>query len=254
MYKIQEYKDLVILVVEDNITFYELIRLLLQEIGIYNCYSAANFTSGIEIFEKVRPNICLVDIDLGKGEKTGINFVEKIREVDADVPVIYLTSNYSEEYYYKCRHTHPSSFMNKELSRFKLFQAIDIAMSQLPDLNPKTATIKPLPLYVAPSNFFFKVGDVYKSIPVDQVSYFFSDNKLNYARVDQRNFPTSVQLKTIADEFHPSFVRIHKSYLVNVKMISDIRPGDSTVQINGESLPIGYAYKKSFFDHIHLLK
>ncbi len=250
----KDYKNTVILVVEDNNSFYDLIRLLLQEIGLNNCHFAADYKSGLEKFEAFRPDICLVDIDLGKGEKTGINFVEKIRETAPALPVVYLTSNYTEEYYNSCRHTNPSSFMNKELSRFKLFQAIDLAFLHL-ETNPVRPTAQQTPPpFINQSNFFFKIGDIYKSIPVEQVCYFFSDSKLNYARVDQRNFPTSVQLKTIAEEFHPTFIRIHKSYLVNIKMVTDIRPGESTLQVNGETLPIGYAYKKTFFEQIPLLK
>jgi len=249
-----EHNNLNILIVEDNKAFTDLICLLLQEMGFKKIFTADNYKSGLKVFETNPPDLCLVDIDLGKDEKTGIHLVEKIRETAAALPVIYLTSNYSEDYYEQCRHTRPSSFMNKELSRFKLFHAIDLALLQINSAETTIVhTLAPPPL-ITHNNFFFKIGDVYKSIPVQEVSYFFADNKLNYAKVGQRSFPTTVQLKTIESEFHPAFLRIHKSYLVNVKLITDIRPGESTLQINGETLPIGYAYKKTFFDQIPLLK
>jgi DNA-binding LytR/AlgR family response regulator len=86
------------------------------------------------------------------------------------------------------------------------------------------------------------------------VEYFFSDQKLTYAKVDQRNFPTTVQLKTLEKDFAPTFLRIHKSYLVNIKMIESLHPGESTLVINGQTLPIGYAYKKIFLEQLQLLK
>jgi DNA-binding LytR/AlgR family response regulator len=207
--------------------------------------------------EQHPPDLCLVDIDLGPGEKTGIDFAETLRESLPDVPIIYLTSNYTEEFYERTRHTRPSSFMNKELSRFKLQQAIDLAlMHPVGAISPGSTRpeVIEMPPVINHSNFFFKIGDVYKSIPVSEVTYFFSDQKLNYARVGQRNFPTSVQLKVLEKEFSSSFARIHKSYLVNVNLIESINPGEGTIVIHGETLPIGQAYRKPFLDHLKLLK
>lgn len=123
--------------------------------------------------------------------------------------------------------------MSKEISHFKLQQAIDLALlhSGMPVWAPLVAERTP---YVSHANFFFKIGDIYKSIFVKEIAYFFADQKLNYARVGQRNFPTSVQLKTLEHEFGAQFVRIHKSYLVNVSMIESINPGENSVFINEE--------------------
>ncbi|MEY3239240.1 MAG: hypothetical protein RIR11_678 [Bacteroidota bacterium] len=242
-----------VLILEDSESFSELLKILLLELHIQNIFIARNYEMGLAYFDQYQPDICLVDINLGENKPSGIEFVEKIRENASFVPVIYLTSNYSENYYEQSRHTHPSGFMNKELSRFKLHHAIDLALMQ--PVPPKVIGQKD---YIAPflnqSNFFFKIGDIYKSIPLEKVEYFFSDQKLTYAKVDQRNFPTTVQLKTLEKDFAPTFLRIHKSYLVNIKMIESLHPGESTLVINGQTLPIGYAYKKIFLEQLQLLK
>ena len=77
---------------------------------------------------------------------------------------------------------------------------------------------------------------------------------MTFARVDKRNFPTSVQLKTLEDELFPKFLRIHKSYLVNVDFIDAINTRDDKVEVMGESLPIGYSHRKSFLEQLKLLK
>jgi DNA-binding LytR/AlgR family response regulator len=245
--------NLRVLMLEDSESFSELLKILLLELQIENIFIARNYEMGLAYFDQYQPDICLVDINLGEKKPSGIEFVEKIRENAPFVPVIYLTSNYTEDCYEQSRHTYPSGFMNKELSRFKLHQAIDLALMQ--PVAPKAMRQKD---YVAPylnqSNFFFKIGDIYKSISIDKVEYFFSDQKLTYAKVDQRNFPTTVQLKTLEKDFAPMFLRVHKSYLVNVKMIESLNPGESTLAISGQTLPIGYAYKKIFLEQLQLLK
>ncbi len=246
-------KNLQILVVEDNEAFSQLIRILLQDTGLTKIHIVSSYEDGLEQFEVYTPDVCIFDIELGQNKKSGIQLAEKVRETNATIPIIFLTSHYLEEFYEKCKHTRPSCFMSKEISHFKLQQAIDLALlhSGMPAPAPLVAERTP---YVSHANFFFKIGDIYKSIPVKEIAYFFADQKLNYARVGQRNFPTSVQLKTLEHEFGAQFVRIHKSYLVNVSMIESINPGENSVFINEETLPIGYAYKKQFLDQVQLLK
>ncbi|MEY3241700.1 MAG: hypothetical protein RIR11_3139 [Bacteroidota bacterium] len=248
--------NLNILILEDFQGFSMLLQVVLEEIGLPNVHIAKNYPEAVAILEKYPPDLCLVDIDLGPGVKSGIDFAETLRETLPDVPIIYLTSNYTEEFYERTRHTRPSSFMDKELSRFKLQQAIDLAL-MYPISSSDSVTSKDSienPLVINHTNFFFKIGDIYKSIPINEVTYFFSDQKLNYARVGQRNFPTSVQLKVLEKEFARSFARIHKSYLVNVNLIDSIHPGDGVIVIQGETLPIGQIYRKAFLDHLNLLK
>jgi DNA-binding LytR/AlgR family response regulator len=247
-------KSLQILVVEDNEGFAHLIRVLLLDTGLTNVHIVSNYEDGLEQFELLAPDICLFDIDLGKNQKNGIQLAEKIREMNAVTPIIFLTSYYTEEYYEQCKHVRPSCFMSKEISHFKLLQAIDLALLHSGTALVPTQVVQEKIPFVSHSNFFFKIGDIYKSIPVKEIAFFFADQKINYARVGLRSFPTSVQLKTLEQEFSAHFVRIHKSYLVNVSMIESIHPGENSVFINGETLPIGHAYKKPFLDQLQLLK
>lgn len=252
-----------VLIVEDNAAFASLINLLLHEMGITTIDIGQNFQKGLELFQLQQPDICLLDINLGKGEPTGIQLAKEIRRHDVSVPIIYLTSNYTDEYYEQARQTQPSSFLNKELSKLKLFQAIDLALMQLEAKNTTEshkALQTPNPHNITyfsaaqTEHLFFKIGDNFKRIHVDDVAFFYSKDKLTYARVGNRNFPTSVQLKVLEDELGVHFVRIHKGYLVNIQYINTIHPGESNVQIGTEVLPVGHVYRKPFLERLKLLK
>lgn len=253
-------QDLRILVVEDHPGFAQLLRLMLEELGVTNIQIAKTYDEGLMSFRSHSPNIGLIDIDLGQGEKDGIALVEKIRETEANLPIIYLTANYSEDHYLRCRHTRPSSFMNKEISRLKLYQAIELAMLQLQSvetaIKPLFATSPPpaQPPVISNTHFFFKVGDVYKNIAIQDIGFFYANGKMTFAKVDKRNYPTNVQLKTLEDELFPKFLRIHKTYLVNVDFIESINTRDDKVEVMGENLPIGYSHRKTFLEQLKLLK
>lgn len=246
-----------ILLVDDQPAFIHLLKILLTEIGFDQIYAASDFESAWQSFQDHDPDLCLLDIDLGKNSRSGIDLAEKIRVIDPQVPIIFLTANYTDNYYQQCRHVRPRSFMNKELSRFKLHHAIDLALLNRTTVHghnqPPPANTVETP-YITDRNLFFKIGDFYKRIPTDEIAFFFSKDKLTYARVENRNYPTNVQLKTLEDELAPVFHRIHKTYLVNLSFIDQIHPKDSTVAISDETLPIGYAYRKSFLERVNLLK
>lgn len=249
-------EDAVILIVEDDRDYTLLLSLLLEQLNFKNILYAVNYDDALDKLETESVDLLLIDIDLGNG-KNGIMLAEEIRRRQLTTPLIYITSNHTQDYYDYARHTRPSSFMSKELSRLKLYQAIDIALA--PYFEPETAAAVRDSSVNAPHiqhrNLYFKVGDVFKTIPVDQVAYFYADQKMSYAKVGNRSYPTSIQLKTLQDELYElGFMRIHKSYLVNTRLIETINPGEATVLVNGETLPIGYAYRKSFLSALKLLK
>lgn len=77
---------------------------------------------------------------------------------------------------------------------------------------------------------------------------------MTYARIAKRNYPTNVQLKVLEESLGPLFIRCHKKYLVNQELISSINVKEDRIDVGGESLPIGYAYRKAFLDRLNLLK
>lgn len=252
-----ELKTAKILVVEDNPSFVDLLKILLFEIGVTSVQVAHDYEEGLQQFIEHHPDLCILDIALGENAPDGIELAEKIRSRDARVAIMFLTSFYNEDIYDQVRHLRPSSFMNKELSKFKLHHAIDLALLS----QPACAMAAPAPLtslvttpYITDRNLFFKVGDFYKKIVADEIAFFFAKDKLTYARVEARNFPINVQLKTLEEEMAPTFLRVHKSYLVNVNHIDIINPKEAVVQVESENIPIGYNYRKHFFEQVHLLK
>jgi DNA-binding LytR/AlgR family response regulator len=254
--------DLHLLIVEDNPGFAQLLQMMLEELGVVHIQWAQTYDEAWAFFQKRPPDIGIIDIDLGEGEKNGIVLVEKMRETAAQLPIVYLTANYNEACYLSCRHTRPSSFMNKEISRLKLHQAIELALRQLKSGETVSKTIPapgpapaPMPApFLTNTHFFFKVGDIYKNIAVEDIAFFYAQGKMTFAKVEKRNFPTNVQLKTLEEELFPKFIRIHKSYLVNVAHIESINTKDDKVEVAGESLPIGYSHRKTFFEQLKLLK
>lgn len=249
---------LCILVVEDNASFAQLLALLLKEIGVGKYLIAHTFDTGLQLFQSEAPDLCILDVELGSAEPNGIQLAEQIRALNPAVPIIYLSSHYSEDYYQKTQHTKPSGFMGKEISRFKLEVAIDMALWVYS--NPKEALPLNLEeggnklLNLTDNPFFFRIGDTYQFIPVKEIKYFYADKKLTYARVGNRNLPTNVSLKVLEETFQGYFARIHKTYLANIDLIESINPKEGSIVVGGETLRIGHGYRKQFLMQLKLLR
>lgn len=249
------FENVKVLIVEDNKDFGLLLKIMLEQIGFQHILICNKYPEAISLLNPHSIDVFIIDIELG-GNKDGVALAEEIRQLGINVPIIYMTSHYTDEYYSYARPTRPSSFLSKELSSLKLHQAIDLALltNEIEAISPQNGKTKQT-LHLSPYNFYFRIGDAYKAIPITDIHYFYADKKMSFAKIGTRSYPTSVQLKTLEEELPAGqFIRIHKSYIINTKFIESIIPGESSVTINGEHLPIGYAFRKEFMAALRLLK
>lgn len=251
-----------ILVLDDDRSFLDLFKMIFQKMKVKKLFLAQNAKEAYHLLSNESIDLCMLDIDLKDRQNNGITVGEHIRKnVSPIIPIIFITNHYDKSTFDKVKYLKPSFFLNKELSHFKLLQAVELTLINQQD-GKKQDLDSPQEVIPTPETaplikdnvYFFKVGDAYKPFEIDQIGYFFSKNRLTYARLNQRNFPTTVQLKILERELQHNFVRIHKSYLVNINMISQINTKDDFVEVIGDQLPIGYAYRKNFFNRINLLK
>ena len=250
-----------VLILDDDNAFLQLLKVFLTDLGIEKCCLTKSYQEAISRFSACSPDICILDTELQRGAKSGIDAARVIRQQNPNVPIIFMTAQFNQRIHSEIQALFPSSFVNKELSRLKLLQAIEFAMLQLEntELRQQIATnTKPLQKKsrssARPQQIFFKIGDSFKKIEFQKIHYFFAENKFTYARVNNRKYPTTVQLKVLEDQLDPVFLRCHKKYLVNVNSIESIFTKDNKIKVDGETLPIGYHYRKTFFENLMMLK
>lgn len=249
-----------ILIAGDDLPFLKLLESILNESGHYTLHVAHSFEAGLFIMQVTKPAACMIELEMSGYGGDGYELAKKIRTLDAQMPIILITSKYSEESYLKCRPIQPKSFLNKELSELKLRQAIDLAILA----GPRTlANIAPaerqdnIPHSVPNSlnSLFFRSGDHYIPLQLADIAYFHADKKQSFARTQSKQtFAISALLKRLEEELNQDFIRIHKGYLVNTKFIESIHPGDNTLIVAGELLPVGNFYRKSLFSKLRFLK
>jgi DNA-binding LytR/AlgR family response regulator len=257
-------KTLSTLLLTPDESFQHLLKMLLREIGVTRILPNNNFQEAISAYNQGQPDVCIVDTGQLPSGKCGVDFATAIREKNRHVPVVFLVPSFNDASYKKVKAFDKSSVLNKEVSKLKLLQAIKYSLLQLENSKlvrqiaehqfSPTQPDDTITTTMNEQQLFFKIGDSFRAIEKEKISFFFADNKLTYARVGKRNFPTTVQLKTLESALSPYFLRCHKKYILNVSHIEAISMKENKVKINEELLPIGASYRKPFLGGLSLLK
>lgn len=81
-----------ILVIDDRPEVCDSIRMILEFEG-YRCVSFGTAGECLEYLEKETVHAVFLDLDLGEGQMSGMNLLEKIKKLDPSLPVIILTGD-----------------------------------------------------------------------------------------------------------------------------------------------------------------
>jgi two-component system, OmpR family, response regulator TrcR len=106
-----------VLLVEDESVLAMVIRETLTPMG-FDITIAANGVEGWSLFHSFRPDICVVDIMMPR--KDGLSLVADIRQVDALIPIIFLTAKTQTADVLKGFETGADDYMKKPFSMEEL--------------------------------------------------------------------------------------------------------------------------------------
>lgn len=236
-----------VLILEDDPDFLQLLNVLLNQIGIANAVTTDSPTECLHLISTEKIELCLLDINLGKGKQDGIEVAQNIRKQHPDLPIIFLTSMYDDKYYQKSKAVRPAAFLDKQLNKLKLQQAIELAIQEKKN---QASAYPPQTI----EKIFVKVGDNYKAIPKDKISYFVADKKLVYCVVDNRKYPIRMTLKEVENKLGSNFIRVHRAYIVNIDLVDTINLMESSIKVNNGSIPLGPSYKNQLINRVPWFK
>ncbi len=221
-----------VLIIEDNpLTSQDLSEILKENhfnvLGI--CYTAEDAL--IKVPHLV-PDVILVDIQLA-GQMTGI---ELVKNLSLEIPVVYLTANSDKETVEKVLETHPSSFLTKPFNEREVVVAIELAAMKFAEATMSRPQ-NSLPF------IFIKSGRTFEKVNCSDVLYVQADGSYCKVFTDTKEYVLTGNLNTVSSQMKSDdFLRIHRSYLINVCKIDSL--DRDYIRINGKDLSIGRTYKE----------
>lgn len=216
---------------DENIICSEIERIILEyqnnviplEIDIY--YSGEEFYRFLS--EGLQYDLIFLDIELI--HMNGVTVGKKIRKELADdiTQIVYISAK--QEYAMELFETRPLNFLIKPISKDNVINTLNKALS-LANMGEEV--------------FKFKHGKNYYRIPVKDILYFESHNKMIKVVTVKKTDQFYGKISDIQKLLHSKeFTLIHKSYLINILYISEYRY-ESVKLTNGVELPISLPYRK----------
>jgi len=228
-------------IVEDELVIARTIVSTLDELGYAHCGPAINYTEAMEMLDNNKPDLLLLDIQLS-GKKDGIDVAQKINEL-YQVPFIFLTANSDAETIDRAKKVKPHAYIVKPFTKEELFAAIEIAFSNFTG-NRSQAKSEQAVSYHIKDYMFVRDGYVFRKIFFNELLYLESD--ANYIVLHLKS-QKKVMVRSTLNDFieqidQKIFVRIHRSYSVNINMIDDIFPTE--ISVAGIKIPIGKSFRE----------
>lgn len=246
--------DIRIIIIDDEAPAREIIKHYLKEIeAIKVIDECSDGFAGLKSISFMKPDLVFLDIQMPR--LTGIEMVEVLTEK----PEIIFVTAY-DQYAIKAFELNAVDYLMKPYSKRRFLEATEKAISKIRsgrgNIIPASELLEKKPEPASPLNrFVVRKGNGINLIPVDQVKYIEAQD--DYVMIYYTGGKALKQqtMKYCEDNL-PSkdFVRIHRSYIVNVAEIKNIEPygKDNHIAIlhSGDRLPVSRSGYKQLKDEL----
>ena len=190
------------------------------------------FTSGEQMLFHVEaePNESdIIYLDIIMKELTGIETAKKLKKLDCQAEIIFLTS--SEEFVFDSFDVSPLHYLIKDAVGSNKFEEVFLRAVKISSEKINTM-------------FFCETRYAKKQIPVNKISYFEVNGRLMNVHYEKNSFEfySTIDKIELSMSKH-SFVRCHRSFLINLNFVDEIGKNEITL-INGDIIPLGATYLK----------
>lgn len=197
-----------------------------------------NAEDALAVIEREDVELLLLDIEM-----PGISGLELLEKIPYLPQVVFTTSK--KEYAFEAFEYEITDFLKKPITASRFIKAIEKVSDNINQLNKSLSLSAENEMYLKQDGRFIRV-------PYSSVLYF--ENVGDYVKVytDDGNYIIYGALKAIdAKLTYPGFLKVHRSYIVNLQKIKDIE--DNTLVIEKKVIPISRAHKSTLMKTINII-
>jgi two-component system chemotaxis response regulator CheY len=119
-----DFKDLWVLLVEDDIYSQRMTQMMLRQYGVEKLETANNGAKALEMIKEVKGHYDLIVSDWNMPEVTGLDLLKEIREMGVRTKFLMLTSNAGKEFVLQAREHRVDAYIAKPFSSLQLKQKL----------------------------------------------------------------------------------------------------------------------------------
>ena len=234
-----------VLVVEDSALIAEDIAF---KLGKHHFHVVGIFDKGedaIEFLKKNQPDLVLLDIKLA-GALDGISTGYMIQN-NYSLPIIYLSDLADAQTLGRAKQTRPANYLTKPFNEADLVRAIDLAFSN------STFQRSSVPTGKQTDHIFVKSDNSFVRVALSDILYLHADRSYCNIITEDKTYVQSVSMNHVFEQINnEDFVRIHRSYVVNVRKITSI--DGNMVRVGKHSLEMSKGMRDELMNRLTFLK
>lgn len=245
-----------ILVTEDEGIVRKDIERSLKKLGYNVVGSADTGEKAIELATELKPDLALMDIML-KGKMTGIEAAAEIKK-KMDIPVIFLTAYADESTLAKAKITEPHGYILKPFKEIDIHTSIEMAIhkhGKEKELKIESELLRSLTVAKKDARYIFlKSNSSLVKIKPEDLLYVEALKDYVIINTPEEKFTIHSTMKDLEAKLSaPQFMRVHRSYIVNLDTIISIKNADLTLEGGDKEIPVGGSYRDALGSKINLL-
>ena len=209
---------------------------------------ATTVKEGIELIGKKQPDLVFLDVEMPFGN--AFDLLEKMPERNFEI--VFVTAY--EQYALEALNNHAAYYLMKPIDIDELINAV----TYVGEIKEKERRLEELVLKAGIPKVTGKITipqlDGFQVLDVADIIYCKADDNYTEIYLEKKKLLVSKTLKYFEDALEAfPFVRIHKSYLVNINAVIKYRKGKggSVILSNGKELSVSASRKRqllSFFE------
>lgn len=217
------------LIIEDEVIATKNLKRMIHSVSddieiIGECESVSE---SVEWLRQNKPDLIFQDIQLADG-----NSFQIFEEIEVESPIIFTTAY--NEFAIAAFKQNSVDYLLKPIDERELKSAIDKYKKQHLNSTGSVIDYAQIAALLRPESFkkrfLIKIGSKYKTIDIEDVAYFFVDNKICYIQTkSNRSYPLDISMTQMVAKVDPSrFYRINRQLLISHDAIQSLQYLSST--------------------------
>ncbi len=235
-----------VLIVEDEMIVAKDISYYLEELGCEVCGLLMEGEQVLPFLDREVPDIILMDIML-KGKLDGISTVHLIRK-HYTIPIIYLTANTDDQSFALAKATQPFAFIEKPFKKKILKRTFELLIEQISNesASDTDAFILKDRVFVRESN------NTMVKINLEDILYIEAERAYCKITTSEKTYLMTSSLGNLEQKLSsPFLMRVHRSFLVNLRQIDRI--GENAIAIGTKNITVSRSYWKDFLNRVKII-
>lgn len=228
-------------IVDDDPVSVSVLKKYAEQVSDLSFYGS--YQSGLDFLNSANHDVDLVFMDV---EMPEINGLDTIASLKSD-PIIVLVSSFVEYAYDAFEHD-VADYLLKPVSKVRFLKSVNKVRTihQLKSPSGHYESVKSVD-----HSIFIKHKNVFKKVNYGDISYVQSRSEYVEIVTQEQKFMHYGALKNLAETLPESFIRVHRSYIVNMDHV--ISFGYNSLEVRDQIIPVSKSYAEDLKKRIDML-